>query len=467
MKRRIRLRLSHLLALTFGMISCVVFIGIGLLSDRNMQTMIQTQQDQALTARIERIEVFLKDSDSLELLIQHPRLYENMLGQQDNLLILRRNDQVIIEINPLNIQMPKLSFQPELKFQNNQTDQPSTRLASKQLNIQGQRYQLIAGKQLLEGQQTLTQYRQKLIGYSIFGVLLSTLTAWLAGHYLLRSIRQLIDASTQIDLNQHSSRFDIQSVSKEVNELTYAMNTMLTRIDSSYQQMARFSADIAHELRTPLNNLVGQTQIVLSHSRTQQDLENLLYSHLEEYERLNQMIESMLLIARLEHGEYSQDQQYIQLKPMLDELIEYFSFLAEEKQMGFKLDLEHGLEHGLKQRFSLQGHPILVERAVANLISNAIDYGHENSDIRIQVKAQLSKLMISVLTPQVRIEEVHLPHLFDRFYQIETSRHASGKSGGLGLAIVKSIMQLHQGEVGVENTPDGVVFHLIFPSSFW
>lgn len=461
MKHSIRLRLSHLFVLAFGCISCLVFFSIAILSDHNMQQMIDAQQDQALRARIERIEVFLEDEASLNLLIHHPKLYENMLGQQDNLLILRRNNQQIIQINPLNIQIPNLSFQHDLKFQNNQVDHPSTRLASKALNINGQRYQLIAGKQLLEGQQTLSQYRQKLVLYSVLGILISTLMAWLVGTYLLKSMRQLIRMSTHINLNQHTSRFGIQSINQDVNELTQAMNDMLARLDQSYQQLAQFSEDIAHELRTPLNNLMGQTQIVLSHSRTQQDLENLLYSHLEEYERLNQMIESMLLIARLEHNEYKQDVEPFSIVSIVNDLIEYFSFLAEEKQMGFKLDLEHGLE----QKFSLQGHPILVERALANLISNAIDYGHENSDISIQIKTQSSKLMISVLTPQVTIEEVHLPHLFDRFYQIESSRHASGKTGGLGLAIVKSIMQLHQGEVAVENTPDGIVFHLIFPSS--
>ncbi|WP_122901355.1 heavy metal sensor histidine kinase [Acinetobacter sp. B51(2017)] len=455
MKRSVQLPMSALLALSFGLICCVVFSSIAWVSDQNMQRIIQTQQDQALTSRLERIEIFLQDQNSLNLLIQHPKLYENMLGQQDNLLILYKNQQPIITINPLKIDLPSLHVTNHLQFQNDQTDTPSTRLAFKRLKINAHHYTLIAGKQLAEGQQILASYRQKLLMYSVVDILLSTLMAWLAGRYILKSMRQLIQASAEIHLNHHDSRFSTQSISQEVNKLTHSMNRMLDRLDMSYQQLARFSEDIAHELRTPLNNLIGQTQIVLSHSRTQDDLENLLYSHLEEYERLHQMIESMLLIARLEHGEYQKELTPIALPSMLNDLVDYFSFLAEDKQIQMQVLMPPDVV--------VLGHAVLVERALANLISNAIDHGVPQSQVKIQVDVDTLNTRVSVFTPHVQIEARHLAHLFERFYQVENSRHASGRTGGLGLAIVKSIMQIHQGKVQVENLHDGVVFRLIFP----
>ena len=216
MKNSVQLPMSVLLALSFGLICCLVFSSIAWVSDQNMQRIIQTQQDQALTSRLERIEIFLQDQDSLNLLIQHPKLYENMLGQQDNLLILYKNQQPIIQINPLKIQLPQLHVTPHLQFQNNQMDTPSTRLAFKQLKINEQRYTLIAGKQLAEGQQILSSYRQKLLMYSVLGILLATLLAWLAGRSLLKSLRQLIQASAKIHLNHHDSRFSTASMSQEV-----------------------------------------------------------------------------------------------------------------------------------------------------------------------------------------------------------------------------------------------------------
>ena len=196
-----------------------------------------------------------------------------------------------------------MDYHTRLNYQNNKLEQPTTRLAFKQVSFNGQTYQLIAGKQLVAGQQVLKHYLIKLVIYTLLGIILSTLLAWLMGHYLLRSMRQLIYATQQINV-QLDQRIELPSRTIEVQQLTEAMNAMLDRIQQGYEQLARFSEDISHELRTPLNNLMGQTQIALSKSRSRDELENLLYSHLEEYERLTQMIENMLFIARVEHGHY-------------------------------------------------------------------------------------------------------------------------------------------------------------------
>lgn len=452
MNNPILLPLATRLSIAFALVSCVVFLSVALLSYQNMQQMIQAQQDQALAARISRIEIFLEDAQSFELLVQHPKLYENMLGQEDNLLLLQHQNNRLIEINPLQIHIPALHYTSALQFQNNQAEQPSTRLAFKQVQFDGRSYQLVAGKQLTEGQRILASYLSKLVLYSLLGILLSTL---MAGRYILKSMRQLMLATAQVNIQQPNQHIDVQSNTLEVQELRQAMNDMLANIQAAYQQLARFSEDISHELRTPLNNLIGQTQILLSRSREPAELENLLYSNLEEYERLSQMIESMLFIARVEHGGYAIEKQHFNLNDMLQELLEYFSFLAEEKQMHLKVDVPPDL--------SLTASTVLLQRAVANLISNAITYGQPGSEIIVSAQRLNHRIKISVLTPEVWIAEQHHPHLFERFYQIDDSRHEKAQTGGLGLAIVQSIMQLHQGQTTVENTPSGVIFSLSLP----
>ncbi len=165
-----------------------------------MQQMVLQQQDEALALRISRIEIFLADQQSFQVLIEHPELYENMLGQQDNLLILKNAQNTLIDINPLNITIPLLDYHTKVNYQNNKLEQPTTRLAFKQVDFNGQSYQLIAGKQLIAGQQLLKHYLIKLVIYTLLGIILSTLLAWLMGHYLLRSMRQLIYATQQISV---------------------------------------------------------------------------------------------------------------------------------------------------------------------------------------------------------------------------------------------------------------------------
>lgn len=453
MKNQLRhLSLTTRLSISFSIICCTVFFAIGLLSYHNMQHLLAKQRDQNLTARVERIEIFLQDQESFQILVQHPRLYENMLGKEDNLLILKNQQQALIEINPLKVHIPDMAESKTITFLDNQSEFATTRLAYKTVVFNDQHYQLIAGTQLDEAQSTLDQYLWKLILYSLLGIVMASLLGRWVGLYLLKSLNNLIEQTHKIQGTQPHQRIEVKSTTVEVDKLSSAMNAMLEKIQINYDQLARFSEDIAHELRTPLNNLMGQTQIMLMQSRSQQELEQLLYSHLEEYERLSKMIDNMLFIARSEHSDYIIEKENIDLSNLILELVHYFEFLAEDRLMRFVLELEKGIQ--------IYANADLLKRALSNLIINAIDYGFEDQDIVISTKSTENHIDIEVLTKNVFIDKQHLKHLFERFYQIESSRHAKAKTGGLGLSIVKSIMMLHNGEATAYNTQEGIVFSL-------
>ena len=445
------------ISLAFSLISCMVFLSIALLSYQNMQQILYQQQDQALQARIQRIELFLEDKATFQILVQHPKLYENMLGEEDSLLVLKNKTQTFIDINPLDIQLPIINDSNKIEFLNDQKEHQKMRLAYQTLHFDGQQYQLIAGKQLNEAHSILKNYMWKLFFNSLLGILISSILGWWIGHYFLRSMKKLTLETRQINTQQLSHRIQTPSNGWEVIQLSQAMNEMLDRIQTNYEQLARFSEDIAHELRTPLNNLIGQTQIALSQSREKEDLENLLYSHLEEYERLTQMIENMLFIARSEQKEYPLEKSDLDLKVLFSELFDYFSFLAEEKGMDFRISIPDDL--------IIHANADLLKRALSNLIINAIDYGQEDGLISIEVHQLNSKIEILVLSYGIFVGEQHLKFLFDRFYQVAESRHEKAQTGGLGLAIVQSIMNLHHGETQVENSAQGIVFRLSFPQN--
>ena len=453
MKNQLRhLSLTTRLSISFSIICCTVFFAIGLLSYHNMQHLLAKQRDQNLTARVERIEIFLQDQESFQILVKHPRLYENMLGKEDNLLILKNQQLALIEINPLKVHIPDMGESKTITFLDNQSEFATTRLAYKTVVFNHQHYQLIAGTQLDEAQSTLDQYLWTLILYSLLGCVMASLLGRWVGLYLLKSLNNLIEQTHKIQGNQPHQRIEVKSTTVEVDKLSSAMNAMLEKIQINYDQLARFSEDIAHELRTPLNNLMGQTQIMLMQSRSQQELEQLLYSHLEEYERLSKMIDNMLFIARSEHSDYIIEKENIDLSNLILELVHYFEFLAEDRLMRFVLELEKGIQ--------IYANANLLKRALSNLIINAIDYGFEDQDIVISTKSTENHIDIEVLTKNVFIDKQHLKHLFERFYQIESSRHAKAKTGGLGLSIVKSIMMLHHGEATAYNTQEGIVFSL-------
>lgn len=450
-----KLSLASRLSLAFSLISCVVFISIGGLSYQNFKAMVYTQQDKALTARIKRMEVFLTDAHSVNILVKYPKLYENMVGHEDSIFIVKDAQHDLIQINPLQINIPEFSYSNQIQYANNTAEHPSTRFAFQTIQYGQQHYQLIAGQQWSAANILLKQYFWKILFYSGLGILLSSLLGFVVGHYLFRSMRHLIAETNNINVQKLNSRIQVRSNNIEVQQLSHAMNEMLEKIQQDYQKLAQFSEDIAHELRTPLNNLMGQTQILLSQSRPAEELENLLYSHLEEYERLTKMIESMLFIARSEHAEYELETQELNLGQLLRNIADYFDCVIEERQMSLVFELADDL--------SIVANAALMQRAIANLISNAVLHGKEQGGIALQAYQSDEHAVIVVQTEGVFIDEKHLPYLFDRFYQVDESRQQKAQTGGLGLAIVSSIMQLHAGSTEVENRFEGVAFKLILP----
>ncbi|MEB6480516.1 heavy metal sensor histidine kinase [Acinetobacter vivianii] len=450
-----RLSLASRLRIAFSLISCVVFISIGTLSYQSFREMVYIQQDKALAARIKRMEVFLTDAYTVQILGKYPKLYENMVGHEDSIFIVKEAGKDLIRINPLNIKIPSLNYSSKIQFTNNSPEQPTTRLAFQSVQHGDQHYQLIAGQQWYAANQTLKQYFWKIAFYTGLGILLSSLLGFMVGHYMFRSMRALIAETSKINVQKLNHRIQVETTNTEVQQLSHAMNEMLDKIQQDYQKLAQFSEDIAHELRTPLNNLMGQTQILLSQPRQTEELENLLYSHLEEYERLTKMIESMLFIARSEYGEHGLEKSLVNIPELIRNVTEYFDYLIEERQMSLMLQLT--------DEMNLKVNEALMQRAIANLISNAVVYGAEQGRITLTVQREQADCVIDIVTHDIWIEEKHLPYLFDRFYQIDESRHKRAQTGGLGLAIVQSIMQLHGGCAEVENQTAGVAFTLRLP----
>ena len=460
MKLLNKLSLATRLSIVFSLISCVIFSGIGWLSYQNVREMVYTQQDKGLLARINRMEAFLSHVGTVDVLLKYPSLYENMKGFEDSILIVNDSQKKLININPQQIQVPsfnttQINPTKNIQYANNQLNPPTFRFAYKSFQVGSQHYQVIAGQPWRNVNAIVKQYFWKVVIYSLFGIVLASFLGFWAGRYVFRSMRVLVAETQKINVQQLNYRLDVSSGNIEVQQLSHAMNEMLDNVQTGYQKLAQFSEDIAHELRTPLNNLMGQTQILLSQPRKMAEHENLLYSHLEEYERLTKMIESMLFIARSEHDELVLEKSQVDVKQLIQNISEYYDFLIEKRQMTLYVNVVDDLY--------VIGNEAFLQRAISNLISNAIAYGQENGVIEIEAQLTTQGCEISVLTQDTFIDEQHLAHLFDRFYQVDGSRHKKAQTGGLGLAIVQSIVKLHGGWVEVENKKKGVVFRIILP----
>lgn len=447
---RITLLVTVVCTLILSLVGVLTYLGI----DR----ILIRKQDQALAARIERLEILLQDSSNIQKIIEKPKIYQNMLGNQDNLFILIDQHHKLININPLDINIPQLSFENKIHFLDLHQSQYSTRIAWKNFKIAGQSYQLIAGKQWSERLGILHSFRNDLIKYFSIALVLLCLLCWLVCRFGLTGLRELSQQTQKIDAQSLQQRIVVQHQSSDILQLTDAINLMLQRIDEGYQQLNRFSENIAHEFRTPLNNLMGQTEILLSEQRSSEQYQDLLISHLEEYERLKRMIDSMLFLARADQQQIQLSLQHIDLEEFTENILSFYELLADDKQMQVIADVP---------KLSLSADYTLLQRAFSNLIENAILHGTEYGVIQVSAGAckhqQQNMIKLSVVSLKVFMDEQYLPHVFERFYQCQSSRSQQGRSGGLGLSIVASIVKIHGGFCEVNNNSEGLYFSIYIP----
>lgn len=449
------------LALAFAAVCALVLSVIGVFLYRSLASEIAFRDDLALLGRLEQVRTLLADSDSLDALQARPRLYQNMLGNQDSLLLVKRLDgSTVIRINPRQQSLPPLTAiavdrAPQrtdvMTWQ--EPDGAAVALLSGQAQgPNGEALTVVAGKVLTEREQMLGSYRLRLYLAVGLGALLAFALGLVLLRRGLRPLRQLSEAVRGIDLRSLDQRLPTANTPSELHEPVQALNGMLARLEDSVQRLSQFSADLAHEIRTPLHNLLGSNGLALSQPRSATEYQDVLASNMEEFERLKRMAENLMFLARAEQAERALDRRTLKLEHVGAELCDYFEALADDR--------------GLRLENALSGELLadqqLLQRALGNLLANAVRHADSGSAITLRRRDESGVCWLQVHNVGPTIAAQHLGKLFDRFYRVDPSRAEPGDSGGLGLAIVSSIMALHGGQVRVSSDQTGTVFELGF-----
>ncbi len=452
--------LAWRLALAFAAVCALVLSVAGVFLYRSLESELVYRDNQALLGRLEQVRALLHDSDSLDALQQRPRLYQNMLGNQESLLLVDRMDGTpVIAINPRRHTLPTVAPIPEqrspqpgdIHLWRPAEAAPLLLLVGAAQGPRGEVLTVTVGKQLDEREAMLASYRLRV--YLAVG--LGALLAFAVGLLLLRRallpLRHMARTVAGIDLRSLDRRLPVQAVPRELHEPVQALNGMLARLDDSFQRLSQFSADLAHEIRTPLHNLLGSNGLALNQPRSADEYQELLASNVEEFERLNRMVENLLFLARADHGERLLNLQPVDLHDLGEDLCAYFEALAEDRQLRLDNQLQGTLVADLQ----------LLQRALGNLLANAVRHATPGSTVSLAGTGD----QLSVSNHGEPIAPQHVGRLFDRFYRVDASRAEPGDSGGLGLAIVHSIMQLHGGQVSVSSDRQATVFSLRFTPS--
>ena len=272
----------------------------------------------------------------------------------------------------------------------------------------------------------------------------------------LAPVRELGERMNRMSAEKMESKWDDRAVPSELKGFSTAFRRLLARLSDGLARQRQFSADIAHELKTPVTNLTVQTEVALARPRSNEELENVLYSSLEEYRRLSKMIEDMLFLARIDNEAQVPEKERFELMGDMADLIDFFSDWADER--GVTIHLTGAPQWVTADR-------LMVRRAVTNLITNAAKHTAPGGTVTVssEPSADGKAVTISVANPGTPIDPKHLPHLFDRFYRADASRTRQDGGTGIGLAMVASIARLHGGRVAVTSDVKATVFSMTLP----
>jgi len=272
------------------------------------------------------------------------------------------------------------------------------------------------------------------------GILLTIMLGWVAARRGLVPVRQMADVAKGISASHLSDRLSSNSVPPELANLAIAFNEMLARLEGSFHRLSDFSSDLAHELRTPISNLMTQTQVALSKGRSADEYREVLYSNLEEYERLARMIADMLFLAKADNGVIIPSSEIVDLAKEVQELFGFYEAIADEQSVSLIIVGEG----------TVKGDRLMLRRALSNLLSNAIRHTTHGESVNIIIGHPKSgETHLAIENVGETIPTGHLSRLFDRFYRVDPSRQKTSDGAGLGLAITKSIIEAHQGNIQV------------------
>lgn len=302
----------------------------------------------------------------------------------------------------------------------------------------------------------LKQYRKQIYLVLFIGTLLAGICGMMIARRGLKPLRSIAEVVQHIRASQLHERLSPAKWPQELTVLATSFDEMLDRLEDSFTRLSRFSTDIAHELRTPLNNLMGETEVALTKTRNIEEYQQILESSLEEYTRLSHMIEGLLFLARAENTDIKLDRSEVDALKEIQNVLEYYDALAEEKEIHVQCS----------GKGSVYVDPLLLRRAVTNILSNAFRYSPSGSSLDINVQEESGQfLVISISDNGIGIGAEDLNNIFERFYRTPGAKFHDTRGSGLGLAIVKSIMDLHGGTIDLQSKPtQGTTVLLKFPS---
>lgn len=446
-----RLNIRWRLTLWFGAMLAAVLLIFSASVYLLMIQLLQARTDRGLGAQMAVIEDQIRRAPTPEVLRErltwqfaiHP-VYEMQITENGDTTWLR-SERIVDAGLPMTRREP---IEPgDSVFENvTVTGVGSCRMLSKPIATPHASLLVQVALSLEMNEKNLGQLREVLLFTGPPLVLCALGCGYLLARKALAPVERLAVEADQITATRLDLRLDAPNPNDELGRLTRTLNGMIGRLERSFGEIQRFSADAAHELRTPLAALRSEAEVTLRMDREPAEYRRALESMLEEIEHMTRMTEKLLFLCREDSGAGAPFES-LRLDAIVQGVVNHAR--ASVESAGHELVLVDPIAP-----CSIHGDRDQLRRLLLNLIDNAVKYTPAGGTIRVALDYHDDRAELSVEDNGVGIAPEHLPNIFNRFYRVDSARPRQSSATGLGLAICLSIAKAHQGTLNVDSQPN-------------
>ena len=436
MKLQIKLALYN----TLTKLAIIVFTGLLILFSLEKITYAH------LSARLKnKKDVFIRNLSSKEI--------SQVLSQQQsftNYNILKEEYIFLKSIPYQPGRQPIESFSTQRRTIEKSTD--SYLILTYRFNFENHSYLLEIGDTLdtvIQLKQTIKQFTLLML---VLALSLTLVIDLIFTKYLLAPFYRIIDRKL-VKVNDPMN-FDYEKVETSTQDfklLDDSISTLMKKIADLFILEKQFIANVSHELLTPISIISSRLENILSHEELKEDSENKIFASLKTLNRLKSIINSLLLISKVENKQFNKNDE-IYIADIVTEVCSELEDRLEDRNIKFSNNIKHA--------YSIKGNHSLIHTVLFNIINNAIKYNHEQGSIAITDHLNTDGYVLEIADTGIGMSDQQIEKAFDRFEKLDTDEK---ESYGLGLAIVKSITAFHNIKIQIKSVRnEGTVVKLVF-----
>ena len=323
----------------------------------------------------------------------------------------------------------------------------------KEFILQGS-YNLIIGRDVSNEVYLWKRFLTNIISATFFVLILGLFGGYVLSRNILNRISAINRTSIEIMDGDLSQRLPVGLINDELDQLSVNLNIMLDRLNKLMTGMKDVSDNIAHDLRTPLNKIRTNLEVTLMSNPTSDNYKNSIQEVIQDIDIVINTFNSLLAISRVESGSISIDKEKIDINKLLENVIDLWEPLAEEREII--------LTDQSEKNILLDGNRNLLSQAISNLIDNAIKYGPNGNKINVGAKFEKDNVILWVSDNGPGVPDADKERVLERFTRLDISRNTQGT--GLGLSLVNSSIKFHKGSISLlDSNPNGLIVKLELP----